>query len=66
MTAEKIAALMADAVGNPSSGPVADAIGVMAQAVANELNPTSEQTDAQAPEVQGDDAKATSKGSTKA
>ena len=43
MTAEKIAAIMAGAVGDPSVGPVAEAIPAMAQAVADALAPVEDE-----------------------
>ena len=42
MTPEQIAAVMADAVGNPAVGPVAEVIPAMAAAVADALTPKPE------------------------
>lgn len=52
MNAEQVAAVMARAVGEPSSGAVAEVIPVMAQAVAEALNP-SEAATPEAPEAKG-------------
>lgn len=46
MNAEQIAKVMADAMGNPSSGTIADAIPALAKAVAAHLTP-GEAEDAQ-------------------
>ena len=42
MNAEQIAAIMAQAVGQPGVGPIAEAIPAMAQAVADALAPKPE------------------------
>lgn len=46
MNAEQIAKVMADAVGNPSSGPIADAIPALSKAVADHLAPAEAEQDA--------------------
>ena len=42
MNAQQIAATMAQAVGDPGTGPVAEAIPTMAQAVADALTPKAD------------------------